>query len=156
MRNAVVAATRRALGTRALMRAPIWVYRAGLGCMFGSRLLMLEHVGRKSGLLRHVVLEVIAQPTPDVYVVASGFGERAQWFRNVLAQPSVNVSVAGRRRVPATARRLPGDEADRLLQDYITQNPRAWNTLSEVLADTLGGRVAPPGTELPLVELRLR
>src|SRR4051812_14571562 len=26
---------------------PIWLYRAGLGSVFGSRTLMLEHVGRK-------------------------------------------------------------------------------------------------------------
>lgn len=37
-----------ALGNRILTRAPIWLYRAGLGFVFGSRILMLEHVGRRS------------------------------------------------------------------------------------------------------------
>lgn len=146
----------RVLRTPALMRAPIWAYRAGLGLAFGSRLLMLEHVGRRTGLNRYVVLEVIDHPSPDVYVVASGFGERSQWFRNVMARPEVTVSVARRRRVPATARRLPTTEADRVLQDYIDRHPRAWAALRGVLDGVLGGRVEPPGTELPLVELRLR
>ncbi|BBX18772.1 nitroreductase family deazaflavin-dependent oxidoreductase [Mycolicibacterium duvalii] len=138
------------------MRAPIRLYRAGLGFVFGSRLLMLEHVGRRTGRTRYVVLEVIGHTAPDVYVVASGFGERAQWFRNVMAHPEVTVSVAARRRVPATARRLSAPEADRELQHYIDRHPRAWNALGGVLDGTLDGRVEPPGTELPLVELRLR
>lgn len=60
--------------------APIWLYRARLGFVLGSRTLMLEHVGRKSGAKRYVVLEVVGHPAPDTYVVASGFGEHAQWF----------------------------------------------------------------------------
>ncbi|HTM84573.1 MAG TPA: nitroreductase family deazaflavin-dependent oxidoreductase, partial [Mycobacterium sp.] len=39
------------------MRAPIWLYRARLGALLGSRLLMLEHRGRTSGARRYVVLE---------------------------------------------------------------------------------------------------
>jgi hypothetical protein len=67
----------RVLANRALMRAPIWLYRARLGFLFGSRTLMLEHIGRNSGARRYVVLEVVGHPTPDVYVIASGFGLRA-------------------------------------------------------------------------------
>jgi hypothetical protein len=34
------------------MRAPIWIYRAGAGGLFGSRILMIGHIGRKSGAPR--------------------------------------------------------------------------------------------------------
>ena len=71
------------------MRAPIWIYQARLGFLFGSRLLMLEHIGRRTSARRYVVLEVIEHQPPDTYVVISGFGDRAQWFRNVLDNPSV-------------------------------------------------------------------
>ena len=107
------------LRNRALMRAPIWLYRARLGFLFGSRTLMLEHVGRKSGAKRYVVLEVIGHPAPDTYVVASGFGERAQWFRNLLANPRARVAIAGHGPRTATARRLPAGEADAVLADYM-------------------------------------
>jgi deazaflavin-dependent oxidoreductase (nitroreductase family) len=50
---------------------------------------------RKSGLGRYVVLEVVDHPTPDSYVVASGFGEKAQWFRNVKANPRMRVYTTG-------------------------------------------------------------
>lgn len=75
----------RLLRARWLVRAPIWLYRGRLGIVFGSRLLMLEHTGRTSGARRYAVLEVIDRPSPGRYVVSSGFGARAQWFRNVQA-----------------------------------------------------------------------
>jgi hypothetical protein len=67
----------RLLRTRWLVRAPIWIFRAGLGGVFGQRLLMLEHVGRKSRQPRYVVLEVVDR-TETGYVLAAGFGERTQ------------------------------------------------------------------------------
>ena len=111
------------LGNRALMRTPIWLYRARLGFLFGSRTLMLEHVGRKSGARRYVVLEVVGHPAPDTYVVASGFGGRAQWFRNLTANPRVRISITGHGPRPATARRLPAAEADAVLADYVAGIP---------------------------------
>ncbi len=143
------------LGNRALVRAPIWLYRARLGYLFGSRTLMLEHVGRKSGARRFVVLEVVGHRTPDTYVVSSGFGERAQWLRNLTANPRARVSVAGHGPRAATARRLPVAEADAVLAGYIRQHPRAWAKLKVVMANTLGTAISEHGTPLPMVELRL-
>ena len=36
----------RLLRSRRLVRLPIWIYKAGAGALFGSRILMMEHVGR--------------------------------------------------------------------------------------------------------------
>lgn len=68
---------------------------------------MLEHHGRTSGQRRHVVLEVVDHPSPDRYVVVSGFGQRAQWFRNVATDPRVRVYVGGHK--PMQARAHPED-----------------------------------------------
>ena len=145
----------RVLRNRALMRAPIWLYRARLGFLFGSRTLMLEHTGRKTGARRYVVLEVIGHPAPGTYVITSGFGERAQWFRNLMASPRVRVSVAGQGPRPATARRLPTAEADAALADYVSRHPRAWAKFKTILEHTLGTEVSEHRTPLPMVELRL-
>ena len=145
----------RVLGNRTLMRAPIWLYRARLGFLFGSRILMLEHIGRTTGARRSVVLEVIGHPTPDTYLVASGFGTRAQWFRNVLANPRVRVAVAAHGPRPATARRLPADDADAALAGYVHAHPKAWARFKTVLEHTLGRPIGEQHTELPIVELRL-
>ncbi|WP_296366490.1 MULTISPECIES: nitroreductase family deazaflavin-dependent oxidoreductase [unclassified Pseudonocardia] len=136
------------------MRAPIWIYRMRLGFLFGSRMLMLEHVGRRTGQRRRVVLEVFGHPASDRYLVVSGFGDRAQWFRNVRAHPQVRVSVAGRRSVPATARVLGSAEADAALARYAARYPRAWRTFKPVLESTLGTSIDQEHTALPIVELR--
>lgn len=145
----------RVLSNRALVRAPIALYRARLGFLLGSRALMLEHIGRKSRARRYVVLEVIGRPAPDTYVVASGFGERAQWYRNLMASPRVRVSVAGHGPRAATARRLPSAEADVALARYVSRHPRAWAKLKNVLEHTLGMPISEHGTALPMIELRL-
>jgi hypothetical protein len=64
-----------ALQTRAVARAPITLYRRGLGWVFGPRVLMLEHTEHRSGQARFVCLEVVDRPAPECVVIVSGFGE---------------------------------------------------------------------------------
>ncbi len=137
------------------MRAPIWVYKARAGAVFGSRLLMLEHIGRRSGVHRYVVLEVVDHPTSDTYVVASGFGGNAQWFRNIQANPRVRVCVGSRAPKPARARVLSQQEADNTLGVYIGRHPHAWAALRRVLENTLERPISQTNTPLPMVEFRL-
>ena len=148
-------AAARLLRSPRVMRAPIWMYKAQLGFLFGSRLLLLEHIGRRTGARRLVVLEVVGHPAPDTYVVASGFGSRSQWYRNVTADPHVRVSVAGRSAVPAEARLLEPSQSGRVMHAYVQRHRRAWSTLKPTLEDTLGEPIGEDGAGLPLVELEL-
>ncbi len=108
---------------RALFRAPVWLYRLKVGWLLGSRFLLLTHKGRKSGRLYDTVIEVIKHdPTARTYYVISGFGKRADWFRNIQKAPDVTITV-GRRRMPARARVLPTDEAVTVLKDFIRRHP---------------------------------
>src|SRR5581483_6476732 len=67
---------------RRLARLPIWLYRLGLGRLLGERFLMLTHIGRTSGRLRQTVVEVVRHDRlSDTYIIASGWGERADWYR---------------------------------------------------------------------------
>ncbi len=144
----------RLLRSRRLMRAPTWIYKARAGALFGSRILMLEHIGRTSGAPRYAVLEVVDHPTPDVYVVASGFGRKAQWFRNIEANPRVRVYVGGHAPRRATARILEKAEADRTLAAYRDRHPQAWERFRPVLENTLGAPITDTDSPLPIVELR--
>jgi deazaflavin-dependent oxidoreductase (nitroreductase family) len=139
---------------RWFVRAPIWLFRARLGAIFGGRLLMLEHRGRKSGRRRQVVLEVVDRPEPGTYVIVSGFGKRAQWYRNVEADPRVRVWLGSHGPVAAVARPLGPEEAAAALRRYADAHPRAWASLRPVLEQTLGARIEEGGTELPMVALR--
>ena len=145
----------RLLRTRWIVRAPVWLYRARLGFMFGSRLLMLEHTGRKSGVRRYVVLEAVDHPGPHTYIVAAGFGDRAQWLRNVRASPRVRVYTGYHRPVPAIARPLTSEETAAALTAYARRHPRAWAALKPVFEATLGARIDSDGTSLPMIALDL-
>ncbi len=116
---------------------------------------MLEHVGRKSGAPRYAVLEVVDHPSPDTYVVASGFGRKAQWFRNLQVNPRVRVYAGSQAPRRATARVLDRQQADRALAAYRSRHPRAWERFGPVLEETLGQRITDTDTPLPMVELRL-
>lgn len=145
----------RLLGVRRLVRAPIFLFRARLGFLLGSRLLMLEHIGRKSGARRYALLEVVDHSRPGTYLVASGFGTRAQWYRNVRANPRVRVYVGGHSPVPATARLLSADERDAALAAYAARYPRTWATLRPVFEATLGARIDGKETSLPVIALEV-
>ncbi|GAA1159406.1 nitroreductase family deazaflavin-dependent oxidoreductase [Ornithinicoccus hortensis] len=141
----------RLLQTRAFARAPVPAFRVGLGFLFTRRLLMLEHVGRSTGAARYVVLEVVEDSGTGSLVVASGFGPRAQWFRNLVAQPRCHVSTGLRRRVPALATVLDPAESAAVLARYQVEHPAAWEKLSAIITEATG--CADP--QIPLVRLSL-
>ena len=149
--STVAGAAASLLRARWFVGAPIRLYQARLGFVLGSRFMMLEHVGRKSGLTRYVVLEVIDHPSPGRYVVASGFGIRAQWLRNVQANPAVRVYMRSRKPVGATARRLPPEEASAVLAHYETRHPATWARAKPVFEATLGATIG----QMPLVALEI-
>ena len=114
-------------------RLPIWIYRLHLGFLLGERFLLLEHIGRKSGKVRRAVLEIIGKDAePRAYYVASGFGERSHWFRNVMHTPQVVIQV-GTKRYQAIAERLPFAEALARLTTYAREHPTALRELSHLL-----------------------
>jgi deazaflavin-dependent oxidoreductase (nitroreductase family) len=109
--------------SRWFFRLPIWLYRAGLGWMLGDRFLLLNHIGRKSGLPRQAVLEVVQHDRQsDVYVVAVGFGEKSQWYQNILSQPAVSIQV-GRRKLDVTAQPLDPQTAGEVFVDFARRYP---------------------------------
>lgn len=114
-------------------RLPIWIYRLGLGGLLGRRFLLLHHIGRKTGRQRQTVLEVIHyEPQGPTFFVASGFGRRSHWFRNILAHPEVTIQV-GRRRYRAVAEVLAPEQGAEALQAYAQQHPLASRGLARVL-----------------------
>lgn len=139
------------LNTRVVVRAPIALFRCGLGFLFAGRLMMLTHRGRSSGARRYAVLEVVDRPARDVVVIASGFGERAQWYRNLEADPRCLVSVGARSDVPALAVLLPDDESAAALERYAARYPRSWRELRRAITDATGD----PRSRIPIVRLDL-
>lgn len=118
---------------RAFLRLPIMLYRAHLGWLVGERFLLLVHTGRKSGIARRTVLEVIRHDAgTGAYIVCSGWGEGADWFRNILKTPDVTITV-GRKRLAARAARLSEAESEQTFLAYARRHPRAFRNLTRLL-----------------------
>jgi deazaflavin-dependent oxidoreductase (nitroreductase family) len=142
--------------SRLLFRTPIYLYRVGLGWLLGGRFLLLNHVGRKSGLPRQAVVEVVRHDeASDTYVIASGFGERSQWFQNVMEQPEVTIQV-GRRKLAVTAERLSREAAGDEMVDYARRHAGAARNLARFMGFEVDGSeedYRALGEEIPFVHL---
>jgi len=115
----------------ALFRAPIPLYRLGLGWLFGHRFLMLTHRGRKSGRPYQTVLEVVHyDPATDESIVVSGWGTRADWYRNIRANPPIAVAI-GHERYQPTYRELAPDEIYPIINGYLQKSPPIYRGIVE-------------------------
>ncbi len=118
---------------RLAMRSPILLYRLRLGWLLGKRFILLEHRGRKSGVIRRTVIEVVDHnPLFGSYVVAAAWGKKSDWFKNISVNPRVTIGV-GLRRFSAIASTLSANEATHHLNVYARKHPFAFKQLGSIL-----------------------
>ena len=125
--------------------------------MLGKRMLHLTHTGRKSGLAREVVLEVVRYwEDTNTYVVAAAWGEKADWYQNVRRAPEVWIKV-GRLSSAAMTTSLSEEDAERALLEYAAEHPTALRYLSSFMGfETPENEddVRQIGRQLPMVGLK--
>ena len=127
---------------RLAFRLPIYLYRLNLGWLLGHRFLLLVHRGRKSGLLRETVLEVLLHdPAARESVVLSAWGEKSDWYRNVGATSALEIRTGGQRYVPEQ-RFLAPEENYTVISDYGRRHPLAFRVFARVFGYPLGGTEA--------------
>jgi deazaflavin-dependent oxidoreductase (nitroreductase family) len=140
-----------------ILHAPVWLFRARLGFLFGKRIVMLDHLGRRSGRLRQTPLEVVHR-SGDAYVLCSGTGPSADWYRNLKNNPAAGLWV-GSRHHEVEQRFLDDSEAATVLAGYETAHPKAAARLMNLIGlshdGTHAGRTELVA-EIPMVELRLK
>ncbi|MEW5942184.1 MAG: nitroreductase family deazaflavin-dependent oxidoreductase [Chloroflexota bacterium] len=105
-----------------IFKAPLLHYRLGLGWMVGKLFLVLTATGRKSGKPRRTPLEYSYDPATDTYVIVGGWRGKTDWFKNVSANPNVEVWV-GRRKFKARAERMSDEEVATWMGQVIRINP---------------------------------
>jgi deazaflavin-dependent oxidoreductase (nitroreductase family) len=112
------------------LRLPILLYRIKLGWLLGNRFLMLTHTGRKTGLPRQTVIEVVKyDKESNIYYVVSGWGEKSDWYQNIRKTPQVTVHVRGRK-FQTNAEFIPLEKAIDIVNTYALEHPIAFNELS--------------------------
>jgi len=117
-------------------------------------LLLLSHVGRRSGQERTAVLEVVGhEDDPPSWYVAAAWGERSDWFRNLKQNPNAAITV-GRGRSRVVARVVDIDEAVSVHGEYVREHPWAARLIGRILGiDLLGSDPKVLAERIPLVAL---
>lgn len=138
-------------------RLPIQLYKLGMGGLFGTRLLMLTHIGRKSGLKRQTVLEVVRHDkTKNEFIIAAGFGRKSDWVQNILVHPEVTVR-CGRKDWDMKANFLSPEECGQEMVDYAHRYPLTMRELQKFMGFKVDGTdedIYAMGKMLALVSLR--
>lgn len=130
-----------------LMKAPVLLYRLGLGWLLGHRFLLLVQRGRKSGRRRYTVLEVIRYDgARRESIVTAAYGETSDWYRNIRAHPALEIRT-GFDRFEPEQRFLDQEEVYRELNDYARRHPAAIRIIARLLA------LSYDGTERPMREM---
>lgn len=141
---------------RWLFRAPLLAYRVHLGWLFGHRLVMIVHRGRRSGQWRRVVVEVVARdPRTGAVTVASGYGPASNWYRNLIAHPDAEI-VLGSRRLAVRAGPVPAEQGGELMVGYARRRPRSARMVARQMGVAVDGSEASfraLGRVLPYVRL---
>ena len=87
-------------GFKVLNKFMLLMWRLGLGWMLNiwpagfGRIMVITHTGRKSRLQRRTPLNY-AEVDGEIYCTA-GFGQISDWYRNIMANPAVEVWLPGR------------------------------------------------------------
>lgn len=131
------------------------LFEVRLGWIFGDRLLLLHHTGRRSGRQHKTTLEVVVHwEQPPAWYVTAAWGEGADWLQNLRSHPRSTV-IVGRRVVPVVADILDVEQAADVYAEYARRRPlTAW-----VIGRVIGVDINqdPPrtlATRMPIVALR--
>jgi deazaflavin-dependent oxidoreductase (nitroreductase family) len=118
-------------------RMPVYLWRMGLGWALPRQFLLLTHTGRRSGAPRRTMLEHYRYGA--AYYVASGWGPRSQWIRNIQANPRVTVQTWRDGATGAQAEQVKGDAELTDLYHYFRQTSPFWGVYLQSLGieDTL-------------------
>jgi deazaflavin-dependent oxidoreductase (nitroreductase family) len=94
------------------------------GALARTPLLLLHHIGARSGIERVTPLACSPQPDGRYVIVASNGGSPAHpgWYHNLKAHPTVNVEV-GAETVTVRAEELEGAERDALWPALVAESP---------------------------------
>ncbi|MCX6501753.1 MAG: nitroreductase/quinone reductase family protein [Microbacterium sp.] len=101
-------------------------FRANGGTVdrFGDKLVLLHHIGARSGVERLTPVMAIREDTDTWLIAASKAGapDNPAWFHNLLAHPDVDIETP-EGVVPVRATRLEGEERDAAWARFTTASP---------------------------------
>lgn len=93
--------------------------------LLDDKLILLNHIGRKTGATHQAAVRVVSHDVDsDTYYIASAWGFKSHWSRNLIAHPAIVVQV-GKRKLTVEARILTPEQGAQVLLDYRRRYPKA-------------------------------
>jgi deazaflavin-dependent oxidoreductase (nitroreductase family) len=122
-----------------ILHVPVYLFKLGLGFLMGDRFVLLTHEGRKSGRTYQTPLEVVQHDeVSGEYIVSSGTGPNADWYRNIAAKPATRIQVRNESWVP-TQRLLDYTEAASRFKRYEQEHPKTAFRLLQSMGNSYDG-----------------
>ena len=107
-------------------KVPVWIHKLGFGGwerLIGAQWMLITTVGRKSGKPRDAMVDVMDyDAASDTYFIEAAYGSRADWYRNMQANPIFDARV-GRRKFKARAMPLSNEGAGELMVQFYRKKP---------------------------------
>jgi deazaflavin-dependent oxidoreductase (nitroreductase family) len=105
--------------TRMLAKLPLLCYRLGLGWLLGTRFVQIAHRGRKSGLIRWTVAEVLRYTAySQEIIVVSGWSGKTDWYRNIQQEPALEIQIGRTAYRPVQQLLSPEETATEVLNAF--------------------------------------
>lgn len=108
------------------LKFPVLLHKIGLGGwerMIGAQWMLITTTGRKSGKPRATMVDVMDyDKAADSYYIEAAYGQRADWVRNIQANPIFDAKV-GRRKFRARMTELSAEGAGNLLVRFYREKP---------------------------------
>ena len=104
-----------------MFKAPLQLWRLGLGPLLGQYLLVLTHKGRKSGRIYHTMVEY-HKLNEKIYVPAA-FGSQSDWYQNIFTHPQVTVQTSNGSESMSAARVVDDQEVLDVFEYFLRRDP---------------------------------
>ncbi|MBU4224376.1 MAG: nitroreductase family deazaflavin-dependent oxidoreductase [Chloroflexi bacterium] len=109
-------------------KMPLYLHQIGIVWWIekftGAQWILITTTGRKSGKPRQVMVDVMKyDKETDTYYVEAAYGHRADWVRNIKANPVFHGQV-GRRKFEARAVELTAGEGEEMLVAFYRNVPK--------------------------------
>lgn len=108
------------------LRFPVFLHHLGLGGwerLIGLQWMFITTIGRKTGKPRHAMVDVIDYyKETGIYYIEAAYGKRADWYRNIQADPVFHAQV-GRRKFEARATPLSPEETEKAIVAFVRRRP---------------------------------
>jgi deazaflavin-dependent oxidoreductase (nitroreductase family) len=115
-----------------MFKAPLNLWRLGLGPVLGQYLLVLTHKGRKSGRIYHTMVEY-HELNENIYIPVA-FGPQTDWYQNISAHPQVTVQTANGSESRTAVRVTDDQEILDVFAYFLKRDP----PLTKIYLKTLG------------------